>query len=178
MLARVLLVAVVGALLSAPAPAFAASDFWQSEARPDGATQYFCGDACAETQLICVHEVVPDQNPVLIKDIADETVVPWGQIDFSVMLRIAGDRDGAAGAGKNVDGRRLKGPVIVSFGDADWVSAQYGLRAKTGQLDGQLLLWPGPVGVVMLRCSYYGGVDDDGSTVAIRQLAESLRLTP
>lgn len=175
MLKRVLLAAV---LVGAPAPGWAASDLWQSAARPDGATQYFCGDSCAQTQVICVNEVIPDQNPVRIEDIADEAVVPWGQIDFSLMFRIAGDRDGATGAGKTADGKRLEGPAIISFGGTDWVAARYRVRIKAGELQAQALLWPVKEGVSILRCSYNGDIDDAGVTVAVRQLAESLRLTP
>ncbi len=177
MLARMLLMTVAGVLMSIP-PAQAVSELWQAEARPDGATQYSCGEACGQTQLICVHEIVPDQQPVRIEDIADEAVTPWEQIDYSLIFRMAGDRGGAAGAGKNINGKRLKGPVIVSFGGADWVSAEYQIGAKAGDLEAQALLWPVKEGVSILRCGYNGAADNDGAVVAVRQLAESLRLTP
>lgn len=178
MLARVLLVAVAGALTSAPVPALAASDWWLVAAMPDGAMRYSCGNACAQTQLICLHEIVPNREPVPIEEMADETIVPWGQMDFSLLARISSDREGLSGAGKIVDGKRVNGPAIVPFGGADWVLAHYQMQAKAGALAADLMLWPDPKGVAMLRCSYNAGPDDEGSTVAIRQLAESLRLTP
>lgn len=178
MLGRVLMAVVTGVLLVAPAPARAVSDWWLVAATPDGAMRYSCGDACAQTQLICVHDIEPNREPVPIEEMADESIVPWGQMDFSFLTQISRDREGLAEAGKIADGKRLSGPAIVPFGGADWVSAHYQMRTKTAGLAGEFLLWPDPKGVAMLRCSYAAGLDDDGSVVAIRQLAESLRLTP
>lgn len=128
--------------------------------------------------MICFNEIVPNREPVPIEEMADEAIVPWGQMDFSLLAGIASDREGLIGAGKIVDGKRLDGPAIVSFGGADWVLAHYQMRAKAGELAAEFLLWPDAKGVAMLRCSYNAGADDDGSVVAIRQLAESLRLIP
>ena len=178
MFSRVLLVVVGGALMSAPAPALAVSDFWQAKAEPDGSMRYACGETCAQTQLICLHEIVPNREPVPIEEMADEAIVPWGQMDFSLLARVSSDRAGLSGAEKIVDGKRSDGPAIVPFGGADWVLAHYQMQAKAGTLAADLMLWPDAKGVAMLRCSYNAGLDDEGSTLAIRQLAESLRLTP
>lgn len=159
-------------------PAGAVSDLWLATAGPDGIMRYSCGDACAQTQVICVHEVIPEQGPGLVEDLVDQALVPWAQIDFSVAARIAGDREGLAGAEKIVDGRRVEGPAIVSFGGSDWASAQYALDSKSGGLAAEFLLWRPAEGVATLLCSYKAGLDDAGTEVAIRQLAESLRLTP
>lgn len=178
MLGRVLMAVVTAALLVAPTPAQAVSDWWLVAAMPDGAMRYSCGNGCAQTQLICLHEITPNREPVPIEEMADEAIVPWGQMDFSLLARMSSDRAGLSGAEKIVDGKRSDGPAIVPFGGADWVLAHYQMQAKAGTLAADLMLWPDAKGVAMLRCSYNAGLDDEGSTLAIRQLAESLRLTP
>ncbi|GLQ08734.1 hypothetical protein GCM10007913_06660 [Devosia yakushimensis] len=174
----ILLVALASALVGAPMSAGAASDIWHSAAGPDGIMRYSCDDACAQTQVICVHEVIPEPGPGRVEDLVDEALVPWGQIDFSVAARIAGDRENLAGAGKIVDGKRIEGPAVVSFGGSEWASARYAMESKGGGLAAQFLLWRPAEGVATLLCSHKAGVDDAGAEVAIRQLAESLRLTP
>lgn len=169
---------LLAALMAAPMPAWAAPDGWVAAVGADGIMRYTCGDECAQTQVVCVHEVIPEPGPGRVEDLVDEAVVPWGQIDFSVAIRIGKDREGSAEAGKITDGKRVEGPGIVSFGGSEWASARYAMDSKGGALAAEFLLWRPDEGVATLLCSYKAGADDAGAEVAIRQLAESLRLMP
>lgn len=170
--------ALLAALMVAPMSAWAAPDGWVAATGADGIMRYTCGDECAQTQVICVHEVIPEPGPGRIADLVDEARVPWGQIDFSVAVRIGKDREGLAGSGAITDGKRVEGPAVVSFGGSDWASARYAMDSKEGALAAEFLLWRPDEGVATLLCSYKTGADDTETAVAIRQLAESLRLTP
>lgn len=156
LLAATLIVAGAPAALSAP-PAF------------DGdQTRYACGKDCPQTQLVCVRDGQPDAPAGLTaQDIA--TNLPLGQIDYWFMVGAMADR----AEGGIVDGVRVNGPTVVSFGGLDWVWADYDLPAARGvDFAGSLVMWSQDDQMAMVRCSFLAGADP---REAIEALAGSAR---
>ena len=151
-----LVLATASGASSAP-PAFA-----------DGESRYACGKRCPDTKLVCVRDRQPDAPAGLTaQDIAAR--LPLGQIDYWFMIGAMADRP----EGGIVDGVRVDGPTVVSFGGADWVWADYDLPAARGvDFQGSLVMWPEDDQMAILRCSF---VAEASTRALVEELARSAR---
>lgn len=135
----------------------------------DGETRYACGDDCPETQLICARDTQQAPAGIAIKDIANEAIMPLGQINYWVIAQVVADRP----SDQIVDGKRMEGPALVSFGGFDWVRMDYAMQATGGgALSASLLMWLDENGLALLRCSFK---PHSGADAMVEELALSLR---
>lgn len=155
---------LAGALLLAAAPAVSSAPPTFAE----GETHFACGKRCPETQLVCVRD---GQQPAPVGLTPQDIVanIPLGQIDYWFMIGAMADRPESG----IVDGTRVSGPAVVSFGGSDWVWADYDLPAARGvDMAGSLVLWPQDNQMAILRCSFLA---QTSARTMIEELAGSLR---
>jgi hypothetical protein len=111
-----------------------------------------------EGDLVCESFSHAGSKAFAVGDLTDTTVLPWGAIDFAMVVAMISDRadfdpDDLAG------GNRTSGPELVSFGGFDWVAAEYSFEAADKSFAINLLLWLEKSRVMGLRCSHSDDAD-------------------
>ncbi|QDZ11030.1 hypothetical protein FPZ08_09875 [Devosia ginsengisoli] len=136
-----------------------------------GAERYVCEDGCAKDRVVCVTFSHPGSKGLQPTDLTKTDHLPWGQMDYAMVVATMSDRDDLD-PGDMSGGDRLSGPELVSFSGLDWVTARYAFQSGAEAFSIELLLWTNMAEVEGLRCSYPAGRD---VSQRVRDLAVDLR---